>query len=593
MGTLLRKYSLTARLVMILGVMTVFIVCIIFAFRSSAIRQELESTRTLGNIMMDDRSATVQVATNAAADIIGKTVANISDEEMKKERIRELVDSFRFEDDKSGYFFVYQNTTVVALPPKKSAVGKDLSGIKDVNGVYFVRDLNTVAHSGGGFVEYVFPKPGAGDVPKVSYATMIPGTTYWIGTGVYLDNISIAQQGVHERLTKMMQDEVYLVGGVSAAVLLLLILPFAALVAKSVVQPIREVTDAASHVAVGDLNVTIVPEGKDEAAQLQTAVLQMVNSLKRKADFATRIADRDLTAEPVLESEKDILGKALEAMVANLRQLLQDVSVVAGEIDSSSREVSASSQALSQGATEQAASLEEITSTMTEMGSRIKESAENAASANRTASKQQKSAETGALKMGEMTDSMAEISDASSNIAKIIKVIDEIAFQTNLLALNAAVEAARAGQHGKGFAVVAEEVRNLAGRSATAAQETATLIEGAIGKVQVGDETASATAGYLKEIVQEATNTAELIEGIASAVKEQSDGVAEVSAALNQIDIVTQSTSASSEETASAATILASQAAQLRQALSRFKLDDGRGRTTVQVQNVVPGLEER
>lgn len=289
---------------------------------------------------------------------------------------------------------------------------------------------------------------------------------------------------------------------------------------------------------------------------------------------AEKIADGDLNVEVKQNSRDEIgmLASAFKRMSDNLNDVISSISTAAEQVSAGSRQVSDSSVELSQGATEQASSIEELTASLEEISTQTRLNAENAAQASSLAENVKTIALNGNKHMKEMLNAMDDINDSSSNISKIIKVIDEIAFQTNILALNAAVEAARAGQHGKGFAVVAEEVRNLAARSANAAKETTDMIEGSIRKVEGGTKIANETAEALGLIVDGVAKAADLVGNIAEASNEQAAGIEQINQGIMQVSQVIQANSATSEESAAASEELSSQAEVLSEQVDRFTL---------------------
>ncbi len=309
----------------------------------------------------------------------------------------------------------------------------------------------------------------------------------------------------------------------------------------------------------------------------------VIKPVQEAVKCLAQLAEGNLAVEMSGEykGEHAVLKNSLNATINSMNEILGHVSISVDQVNTGARQVSDASQSLSQGATETASSLEEISSSMQEINSQIEKTAANSMEANNLAGAVRTSAESGSGKMNQMMTAMNEINEASSNISKIIKAIDEIAFQTNLLALNAAVEAARAGKHGKGFTVVAEEVRNLAQRSAKAAKETADMIENSKKKAEDGTKIADETARSLNEIVTGVARVGDIIGEIAAASKEEALGIQQINQGLGQVDQVTQQNTATAEEAAAASEELSAQAVELKSMLEKFRLRDQTGKSTV------------
>ncbi len=569
----LRNYSIVQRLSAVVGLMVLFFIMIMVVFRIFLSSLVSVTNENLGEVMTHDQKEKVKVSTIAVSNSLAELISHCSSREEQISAIRNAIRNTLYESDSSGYFFVYEGTVNVAFPVSPEKQGKDLGAAKDKNGVMVIADLAKAASSGGGFVSYVWNKPGAGDQDKVSYSTMIAGTDFWVGTGVYLDNITVAQNNISHNISSK-SNRLFMVMTLAVFALLAVLLPVLSLIIKSIVAPIKKVTAVSQTLASGDVNVAISIVGKDEITIMEEAFKGLVDSIKEKAEVAQTIANNDLTHTIHLASENDFLGLALKKMSENLRTLIGQIQNSSSQIDAGSEELSSLSQGLSASSTEQAASIEEISSTMHEVMSVTNLSAENAAEASNLTHQQEEDSRKGMENMQELVDSIKEISSSNEEITKIIKVIEDITFQTNLLALNAAVEAARAGQHGKGFAVVADEVRNLASRSAKAAQEIAILITNGAEKVKMGSDLSVATAKSLDAIGHGAAKVASLVTDISSSAQDQAESIRQINEGITQMGDATQNNAATSEETAAAAEELSSQAAELRYVISQFNVGD-------------------
>ncbi len=438
---------------------------------------------------------------------------------------REAIASLRYEG--SEYFWINDmQPRVVMHPIKPELDGQDVSGVKDPNGLHlFKAFVAKVRESGKGFVAYQWPKPGSDKpVDKISYVQGFEPWGWVIGSGIYVGDLREAM------LHQIEVDAAIVVGSLLLAGYLFLSFY------RVMDGGLKETRRHLRAMTQGDLTTSPSPWGNDEAAQLM---------------------------------------HELRAMQESLRTMVLRVRRSSGEIVHSSSEIASGAMDLSSRTEQAAANLEESAASMEEISSTVKHGADNTAEASRVAAQNAEVATEGGRVMGEVVQTMESIRDSSNRIAEIIGTIDGIAFQTNILALNAAVEAARAGEQGRGFAVVAGEVRTLAQRSAAAAREIKDLIGRSVGQVEAGAGIVQRAGRTMQDIVEASQRVNQLLGEIANGAREQSMGISQIGAAVQELDRMTQQNAALVEQTAAASSSMKDQALSLAHEVDRFRLPDG------------------
>lgn len=370
---------------------------------------------------------------------------------------------------------------------------------------------------------------------------------------------------------------VVLILGVVSVFLAILI---SALITASIKKPLIIIDAVAQRLAEGDFSVRSKYISKDEIGGLSTSMNDMAESLWLIVSDVNRnlaeIADGNFDVETKVEFVGDFIPMrdAMATITSSLSKTISDISEASKQVSSGANQVSNGAQALAQGATEQASSIEELSAAIANVSDEVKQTAKSANKATDISNTSAEKLKQGNDEMSKLILAMDDISAKSSEIKKINKTIEDIAFQTNILALNAAVEAARAGAAGKGFAVVADEVRNLASKSAEAAKTTTSLIESSVAAVENGMRIAGNTESALAEVEKGAKESVEIIQAIAVAANDQALAITQINQGVEQISAVIQTNSATSEESAAASEELSGQAAVVKELLSKFRLQN-------------------
>lgn len=574
------KLKLRGKLIASIGILTFFAVFLL------ALLSNISLQIAYSKVIAAEKEKLDQIIQSQVECMIGvlqteydKGQSGLISEAEALENAKYIVRSTRYNNG-AGYFWADMADGTSAVHIKPEVEGTNRYNSKDEQGNYFVRDTIAAGDkSGGGFIDFYFAKPGESEAKaKRGFIMKFEPYGWYIGTGNYEeDMLPIIQDELDEsnnssRLSLLI---ICAAGLVIFAVGIVII----SIIAKRMADPIKETSERLKELSVGNLKDDVpIFKSEDEIGDLTRALSKTVQTWRDYiADISASLAELD-KGNLKLEMNMDYVGDfapikaSFQHTIHTLNDTFQKLDDSAVQVASGSDQMASSAQSLAQGATEQASSVEELAATISEIHGHVANNAENAKIASEKAKNMAVELEQGKQQMERMTTAMNQINDSASEISKIIKAIEDIAFQTNILALNAAVEAARAGSAGKGFAVVADEVRNLASKSAEASKNTASLLDATVQAVQEGTGIANETALSIGRIVVASEGAANLVHEISIASQEQAASIAQVTIGIDQISSVVQTNSATSEESAAASEELSTQAQILKALVNRFEI---------------------
>ncbi len=600
---MLRAFSIRTRLVMLISVallVGIAISAILLAFFSNLTRESLDS---ISETYISGEKNKIKTATDSLATTLAAAIQGIPEAE-RIPTLRNLTKDIRFENDNSGYYFIYQNTVAISVPVKTENEGKDLGKTADQNGVLFVAELDKAARSGGNFVIWHFPKK-AGDTkayPKLGYARLIPGTDFWVGTGIYIDNVEAQKTVIQQKLNTTRRNSLLWAGGTGALMLLMTLL-LARRIASSIDTPLQQTISAAASIAKGNMQIQLDTEFSDEAGQLQRTLATMSDNLKHnmemllqksneaeeqtaKAEQAMQAAEATSQAESEKNKKLQDVAISLDSMCSTLEDIARDLAVqISASTNGAESQLNSLNDTLQsvKGVTE---TLESMMHTATKASDICNDTKEKAIGGASIVENVILAISEIKLQAESLAVNMEELEVRADGIGKIISVINDIADQTNLLALNAAIEAARAGEAGRGFAVVADEVRKLAEKTVGATKEVEQAVTSiqsstqtnrenvscAVSNVLKATELATHSGDALKEIVVLVEKSASEVRTIAEETTEQARSGKEVYSLISQAREVSENTAETMHHSSNTVATLTKQADTLNQLVRTMRM---------------------